>query len=158
MLPAMEKNYVISASGYPLALFLNEHFGTPYVIDYPLKSLDTIPEEAVFLSHQKKRILIVHEHVLATCLRDEIEKHAQNACIRVGTWFSEIASRKREGDLSFTKEEDFVAALEKENFDLIIADSHLSRLTRPKDAQWLDLPHFALSGRLFAQRTTVCEP
>ena len=91
-----------------------------------------------------KKALIIHHQFTANAVRVRL-KGCEAVC---ASWFRMIPSLKKENDIHI-KEEQQLAELAKDGgFDVIIADSFFKRAMKDFKGQWIDLPHFAVSGRL----------
>lgn len=141
---SVEKNIVIAPSGIKSAEYLKEKFGTPYEINYPC-----IPENILekISDLNEKNVLVVHQQVCANTLREKILAINSCECV-VGTWFMREKSLEKQGDLFFSDEENFVETVENGNFDVIIGDKLLKRTLKDFKGEYIDYPHFAVSGRL----------
>lgn len=127
----------ISPSGLKAAEYLQDTFGTPFSVGYPLLPAQ-ITAQAEALSG--KRILIVHQQFAANALRNIIT----NCAVTCGTWFMLDPRYAKEGDCRFRTEEDFRAAAMQA--DIVIADPMLRRAARGFSGEWIDFPHYAVSG------------
>ena len=128
---------VISPSGIKAAEYLQETFGTPFSVGYPVLP-ETVTEHAKALTG--KRVLIVHQQFAANALRNIIS----NCKVTCGTWFMLDPRDAQEGDIQFRTEEDFrTAAMQA---DIVIADPMLRRAARGFSGEWIDFPHYAVSG------------
>ena len=67
--------------------------------------------------------------------------------IDVASWFEMDAALLEGNDVHLTEEDDFTVLVKKENYDTICADMALKALVPDFSGKWIDLPHFALSGR-----------
>ena len=223
---AAEKNIVVSPAGIAAAKYLQQKFGTPYELFCPP---EIIPEwkERKGQTDQKankkqiqqkmqkeqvagtlnveelseKKILIVHQQVLANTLREELisncmkenmnekaklkvqqssvsnsEEKAgimdiklpdvealgdkisdermigQKININVASWFMMDKKQKEENDILFKEEDDWIAYIKENEYDIIIADPLLKKAVPFYKGEWYDLPHFAISGK---KRQTV---
>ncbi|MBQ9536927.1 MAG: hypothetical protein IJU79_03955 [Desulfovibrionaceae bacterium] len=142
-----QENIVLSPGALDLAIYCKTTFGTPYRFDYPLSLLGPYWPKILENLENKRNILIVHQQVLGASLRNHIEKTYANTQVIVGTFFNQCQELTRPQDPHFTDEASFASYIQHQSFDLIIADEILKRV--PTTSQlWLDLPHFAMSGRL----------
>lgn len=128
---------VISPSGLKAAEYLHETFGTPYSVGYPVLPED-VTERARALSG--KRVLIVHQQFAANALRNIIT-NCETAC---GTWFMHDPRYESGQAYQFRDEESFREAAE--NMDVVIADPMLRRAVPHFRGEWIDFPHYAVSG------------
>lgn len=139
--PAAEWNLVVSPAGLKAAQLLKREFGTPYTCDDPLAE-GLLPP----LDYQGKRALVIHQQVRANALRAALE--ARGCQVTVGSWFSRPAELVRPGDLALTGEDQLRELLEREDFDLLLGDRSCWAVAPGCRGQQIDLPHFAVSGRL----------
>ena len=128
---------VISPSGLKAAEYLYETFGTPFSVGYPVLPENVI-EKAKALSG--KRVLIVHQQFAAYALRNCV-KDCEVLC---GTWFMHDSRYGTELDLKFRSEAEFREAAM--GMDVVIADPMLRRAVRGFSGEWIDFPHYAVSG------------
>lgn len=132
----------VSPAAVKTAKLLEKRFGTPYEI--------RCPDELLFLpdtDYKNKNILIVHQHVIADSLRKRLLRRGA-AHVRAATWFMISNEISAEGDIRLKEEDDFEEIVKNGGFDIIIADAALKALANGFAGQWIDYPHFALSGRM----------
>lgn len=107
-----------------------------------------------------KKILIVHQQILANTLRKELTKELTEELrenrdgvpendinIHVASWFMMEKSQKEEGDILLKEEDDWISLIKEKNYDVIIADPLLKKAVPFYKGVWYDLPHFAISGK-----------
>lgn len=145
--PSMEKNLVLSPAGLPAAKYLEKQYGIPYVIDYPL---ETLPEWETFSKKMPgwngKKVLIVHQQVLAHALREEIGRQAE-AEITAASWFGLEKELKKKGDIHLKEEDQWISLVEEGGYDIIIGDELFLRAVPDYQGELWNLPHFAVSGK-----------
>jgi hypothetical protein len=95
----------------------------------------------------KGNILIIHQQVAADMLRQELERKNQ-ATIVNATWFSCADELRRNGDVQLCEEDDFCSLADTDRFDVIIGDAYFKRALPHFKGQYIDFPHFAVSGRV----------
>ena len=133
-----EKIIVISNSGIAAAEYLKEKFGTEYEFDFPCIPEETL-EKAVNLSG--KKVLIIHQQIAANVLREKI-----NGCkVDCATWFGLDKSIANENDVHIKNEEDLADIAD--NYDVIIGDISFKKIVPRFKGEFVDFPHFAVSGR-----------
>ena len=133
-----ERLYVIAPSGLSAARYLSDRFGTPFEVGFPL-----LPEVGDLSG---RRVLIVHQQVAANALREEL-----SGCeVTAASWFTLDKEQSREGDVHIKGEDEFRELL-SQGFDVIIADSFFRRAANGFTGEWIDWPHFAVSGRLIKE-------
>jgi hypothetical protein len=141
------KNIVVSPSGLKIARDLKEKLGTPYETFYPLDGFDS---RRFREAHGGKRVLIVHQQVLADALRKELEKCGSFERISAASWFRMDEELMREGDARLAEEDDLLRFVETGNFDTVVGDPLFARALRGWRGDFVPLPHFAVSGSLHA--------
>ena len=92
-----ESNIVVSPAALECAKYLEKSFGTPYEVGYPLVD-ELMPE----LDHAGKKVLIVHQQVIANSIRDVVREHDEDAEVTVASWFSMEKDLLEEGDVSLS--------------------------------------------------------
>lgn len=88
-----ESNIVVSPAALECAKYLEKSFGTPYEVGYPLVD-ELMPE----LDHAGKKVLIVHQQVIANSIRDVVREHDEDAEVTVASWFSMEKDLLEEGE------------------------------------------------------------
>lgn len=143
----VEKNLVIAPSGLKTARYLEKKYGIPYETDYPL---ETLPEWEMISSDipelDGKKVLIVHQQILANALRDRILSRV-SADVTVGSWFSMDKKERKEEDLILKEEDQWISLIDENKYDVIIADGLFARAVPKFDGEYWNLPHFAVSGK-----------
>lgn len=142
----VEKNIVVAPSGLKCAKLLERKFGTPWEIRVPilpasvLNSLRTVRSRKCLIVHQAFAAAELKKYLLAEQIADEV------SC---GSFFNKCSNIS---DFKFESESDFYDCIEQGGFDLVIADKVLQRMVQKVcRAQWIDFPHFAVSGRLLEE-------
>ncbi len=138
---ANERNLVVAPSGLAAAEHLKARFGTPYEICDPLAET-LLPER---YDYAGRTALVVHAQVRANALRAALERRGVR--VQTATWFAQKPALMRPADIRLTGEEQF-AALLCGGFDLLVGDAALRSAAPGFSGDVIDVPHFALSGRL----------
>ena len=137
----VEKNIVVSPCGLKAAEYLKRTFNTPYEIAAP-GVLDNIKIPCL----AGKKVLIVHQVFAAEELKKTVLQSYEDATVATGSFFNSIS---KNADHKFASEEDFRTLFENESFDVVIADRAFERIVHNiYPGEWVDFPHFAVSGRL----------
>lgn len=136
------KNLVVSPGGLKAAQYLKETFGTPYETAYPFLK-EGLKEQLWNL--EGKRVLIIHQQVAANEIRKEIQKHAK-VDVTVATWFLLKKELKEKNDVRLHTEDGFVEFVEQGKYDVIIGDALLRRPLKTFQGEYIQIPHFAVSG------------
>ena len=148
----VERHIVVSPAALEAAKYLERTYGTPYEVGYPLV------DELIFdMDYHRKKVLIVHQQVIGSAIREEILKKAPDAQITVASWFMVKPELRKDGDLHLRDEEDYIQLVESGDFDVIYADRCMERMTPEFSGTFVDAVHFAVSGRLTEVREPGCQ-
>ena len=145
-----EQNYVVSPAGIAAAKYLEQAFGTPYVVTFPADPgilLEEDPREALSLLRPDARILVVHQQVLANAIRRMLRESGTSGTINTATWFMKRTDLSEDGDIRLLEEDDFTVLVRDGGYDLIIADPALRPMAKGYHGRWIDAFHFAVSGQ-----------
>lgn len=137
-----ERNLVVAPSGLKAAQLLEKRFGTPYEVCDPLAA-----DIAAGIDAAGKRVLVIHQQVSANSLRDELLARGA-AQVTCATWFMQKPALTQEGDVQLAEEADLINLVAEGGFDLLIGDPTLWRMLPDYAGQLVDLPQFAVSGKL----------
>ena len=140
-----DKNLVVAPAALETAKYLEKEFGTPYEVGYPFVD-ELIPE----LDYAGKKILIVHQQVIANAIRQEIRTRSneQNTEVTVASWFMMKSELSEEEDLSLKEEMDYCKLVQNGNYDIVFADENMRGLVPGFKGTFVNVRHFAVSGKL----------
>ena len=141
-----DKNLVVAPAALETAKYLEKEFGTPYEVGYPFVD-ELIPE----LGYERKKILIIHQQVIANAIRQEIRIRSdeqQNTEVTVASWFMMKSEFSEEGDLSLKEEMDYCKLVQNGNYDIVFADENMRGLVPGFKGTFVNIRHFAVSGKL----------
>ncbi|MBR0457652.1 MAG: hypothetical protein IJJ26_00305 [Victivallales bacterium] len=130
-------NLVVSPAGIATARLLQQRFGTPWRTWFPVPDLPEIAQHA--------SVLVIHQQIAANAIRESLEQRGTEH-VSVATWFRLEKELARPGDIRLSSEEQFADLANR--FDVMIADRHLRHAVPAFQGTWVDVPHFAISGRL----------
>ena len=153
----MEKNIVAAAAGLRAARYLKDRFGTPYECADPLIGdvRAGLPLETEELAG--KRILIIHQQIRAAALRDVLLREAAGLSpkpqITAASWFMMDDEISQAGDVRIREESDFFELTGEGRWDIIIADGSFRRPAGDFGGRFIELPHFAVSGRFAGEES-----
>ena len=144
----IEKNIVISPAGLKSAKFLADKFNVPYEIAdcHSLWLTDLSREIVSKIPADTKKILILHQQIMANALREELSLAFPQADIICGTFFKQVAALKNASDIACTEEDEFTNAIKNIQPDVIIGDTLLNRALSSFEGKYISLKHFAVSG------------
>lgn len=140
-----DKNLVVAPAALETAKYLEKEFGTPYEVGYPFVD-ELIPE----LDYAGKKILIIHQQVIANAIRQEIRTRSdeQNTEVTVASWFMMKSELSEEGDLLLKEEMDYCKLVQSGNYDIVFADENMRGLVPGFKGTFVNIRHFAVSGKL----------
>lgn len=139
------KNIVVSPAALVAAQYLEKTFGTPYEISYPLAG-ELIPE----MDYTGKKILVVHQQVIADSIRRELKARGAEI-VQVADWFMMKKELREEGDVFLRDEDDYIEVVENGDFDIIFADECMKRMVPEFGGIFVNTGHFAVSGKLIGK-------
>ena len=139
------KNIVVSPAALVAAQYLEKTFGTPYEISYPLAG-ELIPE----MDYTGKKILVVHQQVIADSIRRELKARGAEI-VQVADWFMMKKELREEGDVFLRDEDDYIEVVENGDFDIIFADECMKRMVPKFGGIFVNTRHFAVSGKLIGK-------
>ena len=136
------RNIVVSPAALKAARYLEKNFGTPFETGYPLVE-ELLPD----IDYTGKKILVVHQQVMADSIRKELRKKGADSVVNA-SWFMMKKELKEEQDIFLRDEEDYIDLVKNNDFDLIVADAAMQPMTSDPEGRFINLRHFAVSGRL----------
>lgn len=146
-------NYVLSPAGLAAAEYLQQKFGTTYEVVSPLPDADRLcpAERAPGLEGP---VLVVHQQFMANAVRTMVRTACRRADdvpeIDVATFFDFVPGYAEKGDSQLAGEDEFISLVQERNYRTIIADPLLARALPGFTGTFIPLPHFAVSGQLYA--------
>ncbi len=167
--PRASVNLVVSAGGFPLALYCARTFGTPYVVGQPLgkEHCDHLGEllcraekgEAPrFLRKENEdpsRTLLIGEHVTMHSLRERLLREKGFRGVDVAVPFGRIPSLGGAETFAVPSEKVLEERMNG-RYDLILGDPLYRQLLR-SSARYVEVPHVAVSSKLFWDRSWPLE-
>lgn len=139
---AVTKNLVVSPTGIKAAKYLEKTFGIPYEMAY-FGLEKRFPQVS---SWAQKKILIVHQQTAANALRDYILSQVE-ADVTVASWFMLHKDQRQDGDIHLKEEDDWCSLADNDTYDIIIGDVYFQKALPHFRGDYIDFPHFAVSGR-----------
>ena len=137
---SFRENLVISPSGLAAASYMEKKYGVPYTVRYPLPKgfeLAGLAQDEI----EGKKILIVHQAVLAESIREEMERVSDSVEVDTATFFMPFAKCR-----TIPEEDDFIKLVADGNYDIIIGDPMLRRALRGWSGRFVELAQFSVSG------------
>lgn len=139
--PALSRIFVVSPAGLKAAQYLQARFAIPYEVRY--FGLDKIAQTAEVSG---KKILIVHQDVAAGKLAEKVTA-AGAAQVTTASWFRHVPELDLPHYHPLKEEDDFIQLADNNSFDIIFGDLYFKRALPHFSGQYVDFPHFAVSGR-----------
>ncbi len=151
-------NIVVSPAGIKAAKMLEERYGVPYEVFYPIKkecsdafakkAAEAIKGADALKAAEAAKILVVHQQVLANGIRDILENASPSADVDVATWFMKSPEIERPDDVKLEEEDDILRLVTERGYDVVVGDPLIKRAVPGYKGKFLSLPHFAVSGSL----------
>ena len=136
-------NLVVAPSGIATAKLLEKRFGTPWKIDCP-----RLPETLLEgVDPAGKKVAVVHQHFAACALRKKLQ-NAGAADTAVGSYFMTERSLMLPQDRFLKEEDDLGEWIREWGADMVIADKNFKKVLPGFTGEFIDFPHFAVSGRM----------
>ena len=139
------RNIVVSPAALMAAKYLEKTFGTPYEIHYPLVE-ELLPD----LDYTGKKVLVVHQQVIADSIRKELIRKGAKT-VQTAGWFMMKKELLADGDMSLRDEDDYIELVQNGDFDIIFADGCMERMTPEFKGRFINTRHFAVSGKLIGK-------
>ena len=139
---SVSKNIVVSPAAIATAQYLEKTFGTPYEIAYPLVE-ELLPE----MDYTNKKILVVHQQVIADSVRRELQNRGAES-VQTAGWFMMKKELLKAEDTALRDEDDYIELVRSGDFDIIFADECMKQMTPDFDGMFVNMRHFAVSGKL----------
>ena len=147
-----EKNIVVSTGGIKAAEYLKHQFGIPYETDFPVTEA---MKKALENNFGGKKILVVHQQFAANKMRKMLQEK-YDCSVDVGTFFKLFDEFRQDDDEFIPDEEQLVRKVTEGGYDAVIIDNICNRALKGYKGELIDLPHFAVSGRLDENGGQVC--
>lgn len=166
-----ELNVVISASGLDAARYLKNKYGIPYITGMPVgdkgtrilfdkietELYGTLPKTALFPEgFNLSGALIIGEQIISNSIRDCLRLDFGIREVTVASYFIMDAEIAEPWDVKLESEKDLNIALESGQYSIVIADPlYRGFLPAVLKSTYIDLPHIAVSSKLFKHRLPV---
>ena len=145
------KNFVLSPAGAAAAKWLEERYGTPW--EYWIPDAERILNrfDGGFFSSgaqtlSGKRVLIIHQQVLADAIRQSLK--GRGILADTAGFFLMNRDILQPGDVSLREETDIRQLVTDRKYDYVICDKALEPILSGLPVTLIHLPHFAVSGDL----------
>ena len=100
-------------------------------------------------------MLVVHQQFAANKMRSLL-KEKFDCTVDVATFFKLFDEFAQQGDEHLSDEEQLVRKVSEGGYDAVVIDNICNRALRQFDGELIDLPHFAVSGRLDENGGQTC--
>ncbi|MDO4953175.1 MAG: nitrogenase component 1, partial [Synergistaceae bacterium] len=141
-------NVAVSVSGIKAAEYLQQRFGTPFVVEFPTEEVITKNAMYEVRGARCANTLIIHQQVLANSVRELLEARGETADVAV--WFKLHAKYARENDVRLSEEDELLRLLSERRYTKIVADPIFLRCPAVRELEFVPLCHYACSGELCA--------
>ena len=149
----VDRNIVVSPGGVKPARWLRDKYGVQYEICYPLPQERSDGFAHKVMDHEHKKVLIVHQQVLANSLRDVLIGTSEDNPLErvdVASWFMMSKEVRQEHDTKLNEEDELMKLVDTEGYDMVIGDPLIKRALPGWKGTFLSLPHFAISASLYS--------
>jgi hypothetical protein len=127
---------------------MKEDFGIPYECGMKLESADVFGTAPV--RGGSGNILIVHQQILARNLREVLRDSGYTGRIDTASFFAASPELTGENDFYLKDEGEFAALLQNGDYGCLAGDPLFRRVPAGRRIDYVNLPHFAVSGSLYA--------
>jgi hypothetical protein len=153
---AASVNYAVSPAGLAAAKYLEQKFGTAYEVVSPLSCVSVADTAQRPCRSMEGPVLVVHQQFMANAVRSMLRASFKSGQasdlleIDAATFFNFIPAYAEKNDRPLAGEDDFIALVKDRGYRTIIADPLIRRALPDFDGTFIALPHFAVSGQLYA--------
>ena len=130
---SLKKLYVASPAALKAAKRLHNRYGIDYEVRIPGLSLDM---------HDIHHILFIGQQVIGHTLRQQL-----SIPFDIASFFMMKPTLREKGDVHLIEEDDLIELVKKNDYDMIIGDPIFKDMLQDYQGQYLELIHFAVSGR-----------
>ena len=99
------------------------------------------------IDYANKKILVVHQQVIADSVRRELQNRGAGS-VQTAGWFMMKKELQKEKDTALRDEEDYIELVRSGDFDIIFADECMKQMTPDFTGMFVNMRHFAVSGKL----------
>ena len=163
-LPSAEFTIVTAPSGAAAAREMERRWNIPWRAGYPVgEALIGDRNGGASSGNQRGEtgrggsVLIVHQAVFADALGRVIREQEREVSVRTATFF-DLPGGRPDGCILLRGEDDFIRLIGENSFDRIYADPLLERACAGCGAEFIPLPHFAVSGSAAPQNFPEARP
>ncbi|SHH85437.1 Nitrogenase component 1 type Oxidoreductase [Sporobacter termitidis DSM 10068] len=154
-------NFVVTSAGVRLAEWLRKQYGTPFVLGAPFgKTWSGLLAQALSGGGQPtcpapeekgRKVLIIGEQFCANALRYTLMSDFGFRDVSAASFFPMEKALMASRDIRLQSEEDLKRLLAEGGFDVVFGDPFM-RCYAPAGCKWIDLPHRAVSAKLYMDR------
>ena len=139
------RNVVCSVSGLEAARAL-EKMGVPMDAGFFLDD----EEEKAGKKVSGKRVLLVHQQIMACSIREWMRKKWPDLQIDCALFFQMDKAFMEENDVKMDSENDWIDLIKKRNYDVIAGDPIFKRAISFWNGDYVPAPQYAVSGGMYA--------
>lgn len=139
------RNVVCSVSGLEAARAL-EKMGVPMDAGFFLDD----EEEKAGKKVSGKRVLLVHQQIMACSIREWMRKKWPDLQIDCALFFQMDTAFMEENDVKMDSENDWIDLIKKRNYDVIAGDPIFKRAISFWNGDYVPAPQYAVSGGMYA--------
>ncbi|MBO6003225.1 MAG: hypothetical protein J6P53_07005 [Mailhella sp.] len=139
------KALAVSPSGVRACRLLQERFGTPWEAAFPVLPQGLLEELAQL---RGEKALCVHQQVLAREVCRRLQALGGGTAAQCASWFGRLPGPAGRDCLQLKEEDDLARMLSEGGFTAFVGDRLLLKAAPRWQGRIVDLPHFAVSGRI----------
>jgi nitrogenase molybdenum-iron protein alpha/beta subunit len=155
-------NLVVSTGGVKIAKYLEKEYGIPYVVDVPVGEIHSEILASVLSSEKltrsyldkgekKSQKVLIGEQVWANGFRKYMKYEHGFEKVKVASYFKMLTEYMLEGDVKMDTEKELEQLIREYEPDIVVGDPfYKSFLNTSKDVEFLEVPHLAVSSRLYS--------
>ncbi len=144
-------HYCVSPSSYDVVKKLCEKTGAEMRIGFENGEECVLP----FEDRIKGDVLIVHQQILANEIRSMLRRDGIENRTDVVSFFEMIPELSEDGDTYIKSEKEFTDLVKNGNYGTIICDPLYMRALKDTEIEHISLPHFAVSGEMYADENPL---
>ena len=144
-------HYCVSPGSYDVVKKLCEATGSEMRTGFAPDDGCTLP----FEDRIKGDVLIVHQQILANEIRSLLRRDGYEMRCDAASFFEMIPDLEEDGDAYIRGEKEFIEFVKNGNYGTIICDPLYMRALRDIDIVHIPLPHFAVSGEMYADENPI---
>lgn len=153
-------NIAVSQCGVEVAKYMEKVYDIPYIVSTPLGTGNVILNYVTsFLKDGKietyipiidnANTLIIGEQIIGNSIREYMQKELKYSGIKVATLYDISEEFFFDGDIKIKNERHLIDIVNSGEYTKVIGDPMIQKLIKKKEINFYELPHVALSSKLY---------